>query len=157
MTSALKLIAMDAEDLSIISAHVQDAIIRPADLIFDRVRQQLILPLRRFVHEDPASRRFLFAWAERRLAVMKISRVTAISSKGFTLPASQEAEPLALLTMTFRENSDAAPAGELELIFATGQEEVEKRMRLQVECVEIHLADTEARWQASSRPRHGSV
>lgn len=151
MTQALKLIAMDGEDLPILSAHLQDAILRPHEMVYDRAKKQLTFPVRRFVHEDPASRRWLFARRERRMSVLHIERVLRISAQGLALPAKEDVQPLVLLSMVFHRDQEGVPCGDIELVFAG-----DVRLRLSVECIEMQLTDTDARWQASGRPKHGS-
>ena len=44
----LKLIALDADDLAIVSAHLQDAVLKAADLVYLPREQRFALALRRF-------------------------------------------------------------------------------------------------------------
>ncbi|TIS73354.1 MAG: DUF2948 family protein, partial [Mesorhizobium sp.] len=46
---ALKLIALDDQDLSIISAHVQDAVMKVSDLEYLPAAKRFVLTMNRFV------------------------------------------------------------------------------------------------------------
>ena len=47
MTDRLKLIALDADDLAVISAHVQDARVQPADIIWRQAEKRLVIGMNR--------------------------------------------------------------------------------------------------------------
>lgn len=140
--SRLKLIAMDFEDLQILSAYCQDAVLKVGNLKFLTEEKRFILEMNRFVWEGADSRRSI---PERRRAVMHFERVHAVSSIGIDLGAKETV--LALLAVRF-ETRDA-PQGVIELVFSG-----ESIIRLTVECIEAQLADMKAAWGASSKPRH---
>ena len=49
--NALKLVALDDEDLNIISAHTQDAVMKVADLEYLPAAKRFVLPMNRFAWE----------------------------------------------------------------------------------------------------------
>ena len=51
--AGLKLIALDQEDLAIVSAHVQDAVSKPEMLDYSPKKKQFSLFLNRFAWDDP--------------------------------------------------------------------------------------------------------
>jgi hypothetical protein len=53
----LKLAALDAEDLTVISAHLQDAVLNVADLTFLAAEHRFVLALRRFDWQAPETPR----------------------------------------------------------------------------------------------------
>ena len=137
----LKLIALDTEDLEIISAHVQDAVIRVADMGFARRDQRFALLMNRFDWESdkPRSRGL------RKRAALHFSGVKHAAYAGFD-PAAPEGV-VELLAITFQPTD--APSGMVELRFAGGG-----TVRLTVDYLEARLADLGAAWAASARPTH---
>ncbi|PHP65454.1 hypothetical protein CSC94_19040 [Zhengella mangrovi] len=139
----LRLIAFDSEDLRIVSAHVQDAVMRVADLVPDPRSRTFTLEMNRFVWEK---RRGLFdRRGERRRSVLAIKRVTGVRSSG--IDRSKGEDILNLLSVTFHRGED--PAGAIELTFSGGA-----AVRLEVECIEVQLTDIGAAWETLSRPDH---
>jgi hypothetical protein len=139
----LKLIALDADDLKVVSAHVQDAVLKIGDIRFDPARKSLVLPVNRFAWE--AAKGGFRQHNERRNAVLHFDRVSCVKSMG--IPAGKKNEVLSLLAIAFEPASE--PSGTIELVFAGGG-----AMRAQVECIEARLTDLGGAWQASSRPAH---
>jgi hypothetical protein len=139
----LKLVALDEEDLAIISAHVQDAVMKVEHLDYARASRQFILTMNRFAWDAAAGGRK--ADDERRLSVLNFARVTSVKSQGID-PRKKE-EVLSLLAIRFLPSE--APSGTIELMFAG-----DASIRLGVEVIEARLTDTGGAWAASSRPAH---
>jgi hypothetical protein len=78
----LRLRALDAEDLAVISALVQDAVLPATEMRYDRRRRRFALLLNRFRWEDvaPAERRGRDF--ERVQAVLAIEDVTRVATQG---------------------------------------------------------------------------
>lgn len=140
---ALKLIALDDQDLAVISAHVQDAVMKVGDLEFLPAAKRFVLPMNRFAWEKKG--RFLRPNNERRQSVLHFDRVLGAKTSG--IARNDPAEILSLLAVSFVALD--APAGIVELIFSGGG-----TVMLDVECIEARLADTGGAWQATSRPMH---
>lgn len=141
--NALKLIALDDQDLSIVSAHVQDAVMKIGDLEYLPAAKRFVLTMNRFVWE---ARTGLFRpHNERRQAVLHFDRVLGVKTNG--IARDKPAEILSLLAISFIEISK--PAGIVELIFSGGG-----TIMLDVECIEARLADIGGAWEATSRPVH---
>lgn len=148
MADTLKLIALDADDLLVISAHVQDSVLLSADIDFDPGKGLLFVPVNRFAWEAPSARRILFKRYERRRSVLHFSRVTSLKSSG--LDRSDPNEVQSLLSISFAPSCDAGdPGGQIQLDFGGGG-----GLLLEVECIEAQLSDLGAAWQASSKPNH---
>lgn len=139
----LKLVALDEEDLKIVSAHVQDAVTKVEDLEFLPSVKRFIVPMNRFVWEGGA--RFFRPRPQRRNSVLHFDRVLNAKTSG--IARDRPAEVLSLLAISFV--SMDAPAGIVELIFSGGG-----AIMLDVECIEARLADLGGAWQAASRPSH---
>jgi hypothetical protein len=138
----VKLAALDAEDLQVIAAHVQDAVCRVGDIEWHPREKRLIVQLNRFVWETAARPTKSF---ERRRAALHFSRVDSVKSTKIRRDASEAV--LNLLTIRF-EPTDA-PAGHVFLEFSGGG-----CLRLDVECIEAGLADLGAAWETANLPLH---
>ena len=140
---ALKLLALDEEDLGVVSAHVQDAVFKVAGIHYDARRRQFSLVINRFVWETAEGKRKNF---ERRRALLSFKCVTAVRSLGFDR-ADMEAV-LDLLAVQFLVKGEG-PEGTVELVLAS-----DASIALDVECIEAQLADTGGAWETAFRPRH---
>ena len=135
----LKLIALDADDLSVISAHLQDAVLKRGDIVWLPGEKRFALALRRFDWEGAAQ-----GQKRRRLSALHFERVTAARS---TKVAAGDAV-LSLLAVTFSGQSDD-PAGQVTLHFSDGA-----AIRLDVECIEAQMKDLGPIWEAVATPAH---
>ena len=134
MTGQRKLIALDPEDLAVISAHVQDASVRAGDIIWRQSEKRLVIGMSRLdwnevllANQQPES-------AERRrmMSALRFERVLSCKSRNINLDAPETA--LALLGIEFHPGE--LPGGATMLMFADGG-----ALRLDVECLECELAD----------------
>jgi hypothetical protein len=139
----LKIAALDTEDLPVVSAHVQDAVLRVGDIIWSPAQARFAMAMNRFAWEAPGGRGE--PEHQRRRAAMHFDRVKSVKSTGFDRSAPDAIA--SLLAIEF-EQSDP-PAGSVRLVFAGGGEIV-----LEVECIEAQLADLGAAWQTKARPAH---
>lgn len=133
----LRLAALDAEDLTVISAHLQDAILRPEDLTYLADEQRFLMVARRFDWTPDVPPR-------RRLAGLHIERVLAAKTRGLR---RGDAMPMSLLALTFTPTD--APSGVIDLVFSGGA-----GVRLEVECIEVRMKDLGPVWEAATRPGH---
>lgn len=139
--SALKLVALDAEDLEVVSAQVQDAVLKTGDIHWLADEKRLVVALNRFAWDgDGGGRGF-----ERRRAALHLARVTGV--KALHLSPNAPETVLELLALRFTETD--APSGFVELVFAGGA-----TLRAEVECLEVGLADLGAAWSTANRPTH---
>lgn len=136
----LKLIAFDAEDLAIVSAHLQDAVLQVGDLAYLPAERRFALAARRFDWEGAEH-----GHKRRRLAALHFERVTKARSAKIDLKAS--ATVLNLLAITFAGAEE--PAGEVTLHFSDGA-----AIRLEVECIEAQMKDLGPVWEAVAKPGH---
>lgn len=139
----LKLVALDEDDLKVVSAHVQDALLKVGDVSWLKAEKRVVIALNRFAWEQPSG--FFRKKAERRNAVLHFEGVTALRAIG--VDPARSADILSLLAVTFEPGQ--APGGTIQLHFSGGAD-----MRLEVECIEARLADLGSAWTADSRPRH---
>lgn len=131
----LRLLAEDADDLHIISAALQDAILRPVDIVWEPTGRRVTLKLSRFCWECGGTRV---------MAAMQFGDVIAVKSR--RLPRLPESA-LELLAMDFEPGE--APGGRVMLMFAGGGD-----LRIDVECLDAVLTDLSERWPARTAPTH---
>lgn len=142
--SALKLLALDAEDLDVVSAQVQDAVLKVGDIHWRAEEKRLIVALNRFAWEAAnGGGRF-----ERRRAALHLARV--VSVKAHHLSPDRPDTVLELLALRFVETD--APSGLVELVFAGGA-----TLRAEVECLEVGLTDLGAAWSTNCCPSHDGI
>jgi hypothetical protein len=142
--SELKLIALDAEDLDVLSAHLQDAVLKIGDVHWLAGEKRLVLTLNRFVWEAVDGRRT--RGFERRRAALSFARVASVKSHRLNRDAPDTVIDLLAIRFTPTEE----PSGVVELIFAGGGV-----LRVEVECLEAALADLGAAWATGKCPEHG--
>ena len=132
MTARLKLIALDAEDLAVISAHVQDARVQTSDIIWRQREKRLVVGMNRLDWEQTLAGET----APRRLiAALRFDRVLSCKSRNIDLGAPEAV--LELLGIEF--HAGGAPGGSAVLMFSGGE-----ALRLDVECLECELSDLDA-------------
>lgn len=135
----LKLLALDAEDLEVISATTQDAIVRVGDMGYAQGDKRFALLMNRYAWEEGGKK------GQRKRTALHFDRVEAVKAAGFDLEARDGV--LELLAIRFEPASD--PAGTIELSFAGGG-----TVRLTVECLEARMQDLGAAWAAKLKPEH---
>ncbi len=147
MKGRLSLKAEDSSDLQIVSAALQDAIVRMNDIRYDAKARVFTAVFNRYRWEDAPKRAKAGPGLRIRsgLSVAAVLNVQALNLK--RTPKDAVAQ---LLTITFAPSEQPEdPGGELTLEFAGGG-----KMRLRVECLDILLADVSDPWRARARPDH---
>lgn len=137
----LKLLALDSEDLDVISATTQDAVIRVGDMGFAKADQRFAVLMNRFAWEDEGRVK------QRKRAALHFDRVNDVKVSGIDTNSVEGV--LELLAIRFNVSDD--PAGNVDLEFAGGG-----TVRLSVECLEARLQDLGAAWAAKATPEHSA-
>jgi hypothetical protein len=140
LNDALKLLAFDEEDLSVVSAKFQDAIVRVADMAYLPAERRFALVAARFDWIAAAR-----GQAERCWTGLHFDRVTKVSQ--IDIPQGKPETLLNLLAIRFLPGD--APSGAIVLTFSGGA-----AVRLEVECIEAQMRDTGPRWATKSLPGH---
>ncbi len=140
-TTDLKLIALDSEDLAVISAHVQDALVRRVDIAYLAGKKRFALGAWRYdwTANATAGRK------ERVGAAVRFDRVLKVTQTG--LAGLKPEATLNLLAIRFEENDP--PTGIVTLTFSGGA-----AIRLEVECLEAELRDLGPRQEVAVCPGH---
>jgi Protein of unknown function (DUF2948) len=139
----LKLAALDADDLTVISACMQDSVLKTGEIGYSPAERRLVLPVNRFAWEKNGGR---LSIPERRRSVLHFDRVATV--KSVNIDRSSPDMVLSILAIRFEPSQ--APAGTVEVTFAGGG-----ALKFDVECIEAQLADLGPAWAAKAKPKHG--
>lgn len=141
----LRLIALDADDLAVVSAHLQDAVVKVKDITWLSHGGHFVLALNRFVWETATKGSWRKRDYQRRRAALHFARVRKVQSIGIDRGAPESV--LALLALRFE--TDDGPSGDVIIDFAGGAS-----IRLSVEVLEVELTDLGPAWSTPHAPRH---
>lgn len=146
--SPVAVVARDGDDLAVISALVQDAVLPASEMTFRRGKRQFALLLNRFRWEDREAaardgRRF-----ERVRSVLLVDEVMAVRTQGIDRRDADTV--LSLLALAWEPGADGT--GRVVLTFAG-----DGALALEVEALEITLRDVTRPYLAPSgkAPAHG--
>lgn len=141
----LRLLAQEADDLEIISAAVQDAVLRVGDIRWDSRGRSLTLALNRYrweaESEGPSGQ------AQRVRSGLQLGGVTTVKARNLRRDAVDAV--LELLAVSFQAGD--APGGVVHFAFADGGD-----LAVEVECIDAALADLSAPWKTARKPGHES-
>ena len=126
MAPQLKLIALDADDLAVISAHVQDARVQASDILWRQDERRLVIGMSRLDWEQTLSGE---TSPRRLIAALRFDRVLSCKSRNIA-----SATGLKLVGIEFHPAD--TPSGSALLLFSHGG-----ALRLDVECLECELTD----------------
>jgi hypothetical protein len=157
----LKLVALDKDDIEVVSAHVQDALVKVADIFWRPRERRFVMALNRFdwmnaVDADGAKdvNQVVHKMVDRDggtpdyrrcRTALRFERVTGCKCRG--LDRTNKDATLNLLAVEFAEHE--APAGAVTLTFSGGG-----AIRLEVECLEAELADLGEVYATVACPDH---
>ncbi|MGE0769403.1 MAG: DUF2948 family protein [Hyphomicrobiaceae bacterium] len=153
--TTLKLIAFDQDDLNVVSAHIQDAVVRVGDIAYLPREKRFAGVFNRFDWTRILSEK---ADADgprpepdiaRVRTALRFERVLGVRSTGIDL--DRPSDVLALLAVSFEPNAPDDPSGTVTLTFAGTS-----TLKLAVECLEAELKDLGGAWAARARPDHPS-
>ena len=139
-TDDLKLVVLDADDLAIVSTHLQDAVAKIGDMAYLPGEKRFAMLVNRFdwsTAEKPEP--------VRKRAGIHFERVLNARMRGIDL--SKREAVLNLLAVEFEEAE--APSGAVTLHFSG-----DGAIRLEVECLEAALSDLGPQWPAQKCPQH---
>ncbi|OAF11546.1 DUF2948 family protein [Bradyrhizobium neotropicale] len=133
MSPQLKMIALDADDLAVISTQVQDARVQTADIIWRQGEKRLVVGMSRLDWEQTLDGE---AEPRRLVAALRFDRVLACKSRNIDLAAPETVLDLIGIEFHPRDGRADEPSGSALLLFADGG-----AIRLDVECLECELTD----------------
>src|SRR5215469_1116281 len=138
----LRLVALDTDDIAVVSTHVQDSVVKVADIMWRPAEKRAIIVLNRFDWESSQSATPPY---RRRRAALRFERVNALKARNIACTAKDTV--LNLLAVEFSPSD--APGGCVTLYFSGGA-----ALRLDVECLEAELADLGPVWATAACPDH---
>jgi hypothetical protein len=134
----LKLSALDADDLGVISAAVQDALVAVRDCAYFKDEKRFVLLLNRFQWEaDPS----IDSAHSRTHSALVFNEVTGVQHHN--IPLGEPDRMLELLAVTLEND------GSVALRFATG-----RAIRLEIGRLACHLGDVGEPWPTPWKPAH---
>ena len=137
MTLPLKLLAQDVEDLTVIAAAVQDSVGKIGDIRFEAAQRRLTIGLNRYRWEDDKP--------ERVRCLIQIGSVLAVKSRRLRRTARDAI--VEVLSLDFEP--EMPPGGCLTVTYAGGGD-----LRIEVECIDVILADVSEPWPTKATPDH---
>ncbi|AWM03679.1 DUF2948 family protein [Bradyrhizobium amphicarpaeae] len=133
MSPQLKLIALDADDLAVISTHVQDARVQVSDIIWRQSEKRLVVGMSRLDWEQTLEGQ---TEPRRLVSALRFDRVLACKARNIDLAAPEKVMDLVGIEFHPRDGLEREPGGSALLLFAEGG-----AVRLDVECLECELTD----------------
>lgn len=145
--TALTLLAQSAEDLPVISALLQDAVLPASEIRWDRKARKLALLVGRFRWEDREAAEREGRPYERVRSLLVIGDVQRVTSQG--VPQGDADTVLSILSLDWQPGEDGT--GRLVLVLAG-----DGAIAADVECLDLTLRDVTRPYVAPSRkaPRH---
>jgi hypothetical protein len=123
-----KLIALDEDDLAVISAHVQDARVRTGNILWRQGEKRLVIGLERLDLDQELDGKL----PGHLVSALRFDRVLSVKSRN--VAADKPDAAIELIGLEFTETS--APSGKVTLLFSD-----RGAMQIEVECLECELAD----------------
>src|SRR5262245_56907722 len=122
----LKLVALDGDDIQVVSAHLQDAVVRTGDIHWRPSENRVVIGLNRFDWEAVNGGASEF---RRCRSALRFERVLSCKCRNVEC-CRDGSEALNLLAVAFSETD--CPGGVITLTFSGGAV-----LRLEVECLEV--------------------
>ena len=142
----LKLIAKTEEDLSVVSAHLQDSIASISDIANLKKNKIFLMQLNRFMWEDVE--KGVFRKNKRIRTILKFENVLKVHSKNI----NQYKKDKFLDFLAIECNSMPDNNYEMKIIFAG-----DSIIKITTEVVEVTLDDQGEAWDTKNKPKHKNV
>ena len=139
----LKLIARTTEDLRVISAHLQDSIVKTSDIANLKKNKIFLMQLNRFMWEDVE--KGVFRKNKRIRTVLKFENILKVASKNVDQNKNDRfLDFLAIETIKMPDKNY-----EMNLIFSG-----DAVLKLVAEAIEVTLDDQGSPWVSKNKPEH---
>ena len=142
----LKLIARTVEDLRVVSAYLQDAIVNLNEIANLKKNKILLLQLNRFMWEDVE--KGLFRKNKRIRTILKFENVINVKSRNINLAG----EDKFLDFLTIETNQMIDNNYEMKILFAG-----DSIVRVTAEVIEVTLDDQGEAWDTKNKPKHKEI
>ena len=142
----LKLIAKTDEDLRVISAHLQDSIVKTSDIANLQKNKIFLMQLNRFMWEDVE--KGVFRKNKRIRTVLKFENVLKATSKNVNQKKNDRFLDFLAIEMFKMPDKNF----QMNLIFSG-----DVVIKLVVEAIEVTLDDQGSSWESKNKPRHDDL
>ena len=142
----LKLIARTVEDLRVVSAHLQDAIVNINDIANLKKNKILLLQLNRFMWEDVE--KGLLRKNKRIRTILKFENVIKVKSRNINLAGKDKF----LDFLTIETNQMTDNNYEMKILFAG-----DSIVKVTAEVIEVTLDDQGEAWDTKNKPKHKEI
>ena len=139
----LKLLATSDEDLRVVAAHLQDAIVSIQDIASLKKNRIFLIQLNRFMWED--IEKGVFRKNQRIRTVLKFDNVIRVLSKNIN--ANKNENFLDFLTIESSLLPDKSY--EIKLIFSGNAV-----IKIKTEVIDVTLDDQGSPWESKTKPKH---
>jgi len=139
----LKLLATSDQDLRVVAAHLQDAIVEIQDIASLKKNRIFLIQLNRFMWEDVE--KGVFRKNKRIRTVLKFDNVISVLSKNIN--TKEDKTFLDFLTIESKLLPDRSY--EIKLIFAG-----DGVIKIKAEVIDVTLDDQGSPWESKTQPKH---
>jgi hypothetical protein len=139
----LKLLATSIQDLRVVAAHLQDAIVLKEDIVSLKKNRIFLIQLNRFMWEDVE--KGIFRKNKRIRTVLKFDNVISVLSKNINTIKDKNF----LDFLTIESNLLPDKSYEIKLIFSGNAV-----IKIKVEVIDVTLDDQGSPWESKTQPKH---
>ena len=139
----LKLLATSDDDLRVIAAHLQDAIVSVKDIASLKKNRIFLIQLNRFMWEDVE--KGVFRKNKRIRTILKFDNVTSVLAKNININDNK----IFLDFLTIESNLLPDKSYEIKLIFSG-----DSVIKIKAEVIDVSLDDQGVPWETKAQPKH---
>ena len=139
----LKLLAVSDEDLRVVAAHLQDAIVSVQDIASLKKNRIFLIQLNRFMWEDVETG--VFRKNKRIRTVLKFDNVISVLSKNINIKKNK----FFLDFLTIESSLLPDKSYEIKLIFSG-----DAVIKIKTEVIDVTLDDQGSPWESRTQPKH---
>ena len=139
----LKLLATSDDDLRVIAAHLQDAIVSVKDIASLKKNRIFLIQLNRFMWEDVE--KGVFRKNKRIRTILKFDNVTSVLAKNININDNK----IFLDFLTIESNLLPDKSYEIKIIFSG-----DSVIKIKAEVMDVTLDDQGSSWEARIQPKH---
>ena len=138
----LKLLATSIQDLRVVAAHLQDAIVSKEDIVSLKKNRIFLIQLNRFMWEDVE--KGIFRKNKRIRTVLKFDNVISVLSRNINTKKKNFLDFL-----TIESNLLTDKSYEIKLIFSG-----DSVIKIKTEVIDVTLDDQGSPWESKTQPKH---
>jgi len=139
----LKLLATSDDDLRVVAAHLQDAIVSIQDIANLKKNRIFLIQLNRFMWEDVE--KGIFRKNKRIRTILKFDNVISVLSKNINIKKDKKF----LDFLTIESNLLPDKSYEIKLIFSG-----DAVIKIKTEVIDVTLDDQGSPWESKTQPKH---